>query len=58
MAQTLGRRETVDLKELLVSEIIHSEALVNLLEQEGIITKQELLEETKKVKAQVMKVEG
>ncbi|MDO8723646.1 MAG: hypothetical protein Q7J31_15675 [Syntrophales bacterium] len=32
-------------------EIIQSEALINLLDRKGIITKQELLEEIKQVQA-------
>jgi hypothetical protein len=38
-------------KELLMSEVIQSEALINLLDQKGIISKKELLEEMKRVQA-------
>ena len=51
MAEQLDPKELVAFKELLMSEVIHSEALVNLLDRKGIITKQELLEEMKRVQA-------
>ena len=49
MTTKLDSKETVDIKELLMSEVIQSEALVNLLEKKGILTKHELLEEIKRV---------
>jgi hypothetical protein len=57
MAQRLDERETVSLKELLLSEVIQSEALINLLDRKGIISKQELLEEVKRVNASRLKSE-
>jgi len=51
MAEKLDPKQTTDLKELLMSEIIQSEALINLLDKKGIISKQELLEEMKRVQA-------
>jgi hypothetical protein len=53
MAKKLSTKEVVSFKELLMSELIQSEALVNLLETKGIITKQELLEEIKAVQSRV-----
>jgi len=35
-----------------------SEALINLLDKKGIISKQELLEEMKRVKAKMIKSKG
>ena len=55
MAEKLDQKETVDFKELLMSEIIQSEALINLLDRKGLISKQELLEEMKKVQAKMIK---
>jgi len=55
MAEKLDPKQTVDLKELLMSEVIQSEALINLLDGKGIITKQELLEEMKRVQAKIIK---
>jgi hypothetical protein len=45
----------VDFKELLMSEVIQSEAIINLLDKKGIISKQELLEEIKRVQAKMIK---
>ena len=53
MAEKLDPKEVVSFKELLISEMIQSEALVNLLERKGIITKKELLEEIKAVQSKL-----
>ena len=50
MAEKLDPRETVSFEELLRSNVIEQEALVNLLEKRGIITKAELLNEIKRLK--------
>ena len=55
MAEKLDPKEVVSFKELLMSEVIQSEALINLLDKKGIISKQELLEEIKKVQAGMVK---
>ena len=57
MAEKLDFKELASFKELLMIETIHSEALINLLDRKGIITKLELLEEMKKVKATLPKSE-
>ena len=57
MAKKLDPKETVDFKDLLVSEIIQHEALINLLDKKGIISKKELLEEVKKIAAKLPKSE-
>lgn len=57
MAEKLAPKEILSFDELLMSEVIHSEALINLLDRKGIISKQELLEEIKKVKASMLKSE-
>ena len=51
MTQILDSRETVTFRELIISEIIQTEALIALLDRKGIITKQELLQEIKAVNA-------
>jgi hypothetical protein len=58
MADKLDPKELVSFKELLMSETITSEALINLLERRGIITKEELLEEMKRVKLSMIKSQG
>jgi hypothetical protein len=57
MAEKLDPNEVVDLQELLMSGIIQSEALINLLDRKGIITKREILEEMKRVQASLPKRE-
>jgi hypothetical protein len=52
MAEKLDQKHIVDFKKSLMSEIIQSEAIINLLNKEGIISKQELLEEKKKAQSQ------
>ena len=47
MAEKLDPKEVVSFEELLMSNVIEQEALVNLLERKGVITKAELLEEIK-----------
>jgi len=51
MAQILDPRETVTFRELIISEVIQTEALIALLDRKGIITKQELLQEIRAVNA-------
>ena len=53
MATKLDPKEMVSFKELLMSEVIQSEALVNLSERNGIITKKELLEEIRTAKSEL-----
>jgi hypothetical protein len=42
MAEKRDRSEVVSFKELLLSYVIEQEALVNLLERKGLISKSEL----------------
>ena len=58
MAKKLDTKEIVTAEELLMSEVIQSEALINLLDKKGIINKQELLEEMKSIKAMMVKSKG
>ena len=57
MAEKLDPKQTVDFKDLLMSEVIQVEALTNLLDQKGIISKQELLEEIKRIADRMPKAE-
>ena len=49
MAEKLDQKELVSFKELLMSEVIQSEALINILDRKGIVSKAELLDEMKRV---------
>ena len=44
--------------ELLIPEVIQSEALINIMDRKGIVSKQELLEEMRRVQASMVKVDG
>lgn len=55
MIRKLDPQDMVSIKELLIAEAIEGEALVNILVQKGIITKEELLEEIKKKKKEFLK---
>ncbi len=50
MAEKLDHKETVTFEELLLSNAITQEALINLLDKKGLINKQELLEEIKRLR--------
>ena len=43
-------RETVSLEELVMSNVYTQEAIVNLLEKKGLLTKKEVIEEIKRLK--------
>ena len=45
MTMKLDPKELVSFKEMLLSEVITSEAIINILDRKGIISKQELMEE-------------
>jgi hypothetical protein len=51
VSEKLDSREVVTFEELLMSNVYPQEALINLLVQKGIISKQELIEEIKRLKA-------
>jgi hypothetical protein len=48
-------KNSVEIKEALISELIESEALINLLERKGIISKRELHDEIKKLRLELQK---
>ncbi len=50
MAEKSDPKEIVTFEELLMSNVYTQEALINLLDAKGIIKKQELLDEIKKIK--------
>ncbi|MBI3606154.1 MAG: hypothetical protein HY202_09055 [Nitrospirae bacterium] len=50
MAEIIDKKETVSLEQLVVSQMWEMEALYNLLEKKGVITKNELLEEIQRIK--------
>lgn len=54
MAKQLDPELFEDVKEMMIYEVVLSEALVNLLHKKGVIKKAELLEEIKKIKAKTI----
>jgi len=50
MSKKLDPKETVTFEELLMSNTITQEALINLLDRSGLVKKQDLLEEIKRLK--------
>ncbi len=50
MTKKLEQKETVSFKELLMSNVYTQEALMNLLERKGIMTKKEVIEEIKRIR--------
>jgi hypothetical protein len=57
MPITIDPKELVTFRDAILTEAIQFEGLINLLERKGIIDKEELLEEIKRVHASVLKVE-
>ena len=51
MAKVLGGRQTVPLEEVVLAQAFQLEALLNVLEQKGVIRKAEVLEEIKRLQA-------
>ena len=55
MAKEIDPKELVSFKELLLSNVYTQEALMNLLEKKGLLTKKEVLEEIKRIKVEIEK---
>ena len=49
MAKQDDPRETIPLEEVVMSNVYTQEAILNLLEKKGLLTKQEVLEEMKRI---------
>lgn len=58
MTQHIKPEDLATYRDALLSEIIASEALVNLLERKGIVTRQELTEEINRVQESLLKAEA
>lgn len=50
MADKLDPKEVVTVEELAISNMYTQEAIINLLERKGLLTKQEVLEEIQRLK--------
>ena len=54
MTKQLDPEQFEDIKEMMIYEVVLSEALVNLLDKKGLIKKAELLEEIKRIKSKTI----
>lgn len=50
MAEKLDKKEVVTVEELLISNVFTQEAIINLLDKEGILKKEAIIEEIKRLK--------
>jgi hypothetical protein len=50
MAEKLDKKQTISMEELVVSQMWEMQALYNLLEKKGMMTKNELLEEIQRIR--------
>ena len=57
MTKEIDPQETVDLRQVVLSEVIQREALINILERKGILTRGDLLEEVGKIADRLPKAE-
>ena len=55
MARELDPKEIVSLEEVILAQAIENEALVNIFEKKGLLDKEELLEEIKKLRRKYYK---
>ncbi len=55
MGKAAGRKDAVPLEEVVLAQAFELEALMNVLEQRGLITKAAVLEEIKRLRAQAPK---
>ncbi|MEO2054541.1 MAG: hypothetical protein ABGX83_04445 [Nitrospira sp.] len=51
MAENLDPKEVASFEELMMSNIFFQEAIMNLLDAKGILKKEEVLEEIKRLRA-------
>ncbi len=50
MGKKLDQKETVSLEEVVISNVFTQEAMINILERKGLISKKELLEEINRIR--------
>jgi hypothetical protein len=53
MAEPLDPNEVVTINEIAITNMVEIEALIELLEEKGVITKEELMEKCKRVKGKM-----
>ncbi len=55
MAETRGADEVVTLEDMVIAQMFEQEALLNLLDQKGVLKKAEVLEEVKRLRDKAAK---
>ncbi len=55
MAETLEPNDSVTIEEMVIAQMFEQEALINLLDRKGLITKAEFLDEVKRLKEKAAK---
>lgn len=58
MAQKLDPRQTLEFRGLLISKMVQSEALMNVLGRKGVHTKEELHKEIERINAVLIRAES
>ncbi len=58
MAEAMEGNGAVTLEEMVLAQMFESEALLNVLERRGLVTKAEALEEVKRLREKAVKAEG
>jgi len=53
MAKAMKKDATVSLEELVVSNVYTQEALINVLVKKGLLSKEEIMDEIKRLKAEI-----
>jgi len=54
MAEKMDAREVVDIHDLVVSDIVTTKVLINILDAKELISKAEVMEEIKAVKGRIL----
>ena len=58
MANNLDPKQTASLEEVLVATVFQQEAMMNLLERKGLLTRAEVMSEILEMKKKVSSTEG
>ena len=55
MPKGIGRQDLTTVEEVVLAQVLELEALMNVLERKGLLTKAEVLEEMKRLRASTPK---
>ena len=57
MAKEIGRQGLTTVEEVVMAQVLELEALMNVLDRKGVLSKKEILEEMKRLRASKPKVQ-